>query len=332
MTAVSLGDLARTFLLRRQNAALKEQAQSLSTEVVTGQAADVRKQVGGDLGALAGIDRSLATLTARKSLTSEAGLAAAAMQTALGAIDLASRDLALDIKSLGTNGSTMTIDQLGSQSDGAFRAAISALNTRVGDRSIFAGDLPQEPAMADAETILADLDLAVAGATTAADVEAAVSAWFDGAGYATAGYKGGDPQGPMAVGATETAQIRITANDPTIRETLKGLALGAILERGPWSGTATERADLASRAGDRLLQNQSARIALAADLGLQEARIESAAATNAAEITSLQIARTNLLGIDSYEAATMLESTQTQIETLYSLTSRLSRLSLVDYL
>lgn len=72
MSAVSLGDLARTFLLRRQNAALKADVQRLSTEVVTGVAADVHQKTGGDLSALQAIDGSLTVLAARASATGEA--------------------------------------------------------------------------------------------------------------------------------------------------------------------------------------------------------------------------------------------------------------------
>jgi flagellar hook-associated protein 3 FlgL len=46
----------------------------------------------------------------------------------------------------------------------------------------------------------------------------------------------------------------------------------------------------------------------------------------------LEIARADLVAIDPFEAATRMEAAQTQLETLYSVTARLSRLSLVDFL
>ncbi|MCE6960950.1 flagellar biosynthesis protein FlgL [Cereibacter sphaeroides] len=332
MTAVSLGDLARTFMLRRQNVALKSQAQRLSTETVTGLTADVRKKVKGDLGSINGIDSSLALLAARKSVTSEATLLASGMQNVLSAMNKSASDLALDLTSLSPNGMKMTTDQLGTAAEDAFRSAISALNTRIGDRSIFAGNDPQSAAVADADVILASLETAIAGAASAADVEQAVFAWFNNAGGYAAMSCQAAPLAPIAVSATENVKLQVTAQHSVIKETLKGLALAAMLNRGALSGSDAGRTSLAESAGARLLQGQTDRIDLAARIGLVEERIEAAATANAAETTSLQIARIELLGVDSYETATQLEATQTQIETLYKLTTRLSRMSLVDYL
>ena len=52
----------------------------------------------------------------------------------------------------------------------------------------------------------------------------------------------------------------------------------------------------------------------------------------AAEATALGLAREALIGADPYEAAAALEAAETQLETLYTLTARISRLSLVNFL
>jgi len=72
--------------------------------------------------------------------------------------------------------------------------------------------------------------------------------------------------------------------------------------------------------------------ALQARLGVAQERISSAEIRNAAESSALQIARSDLLAIDPYDTATALQATQTQLETLYSITARLTRLNLTDYL
>ena len=63
-----------------------------------------------------------------------------------------------------------------------------------------------------------------------------------------------------------------------------------------------------------------------------EGQIEGARARNGAEISALQIARSEIVRVDPYEAATELQAVETQLESLYAITARLSRLSLVDYL
>ncbi|SNS69002.1 flagellar hook-associated protein 3 FlgL [[Luteovulum] sphaeroides subsp. megalophilum] len=333
MSAVSLGDLARTFLLRRQNAALKADVQRLSTEVVTGVAADVRQKTGGDLSALQAIDGSLTVLAARASATGEAASIASALQTGLARLDGLASDMSMKLLSVGNNATAMTTDQLGEEAEEAFRTAVATLNTRVGDRSIFAGTKPQQAAVLDADTILTALDTVIAGATTAADVQTAIEAWFDDpSGYSALAYTGGGRPASVTIATGETVALEVTADSSAIRDSLKGLALAAMLNRGALSGAPSERVSLGERAGSALLQGQTARVDLGARLGRAEARIHSATISNAAEVTSLQMARKELLGTDEYETATLLKATQAQLETLYNLTVRLSQMSLTDYL
>ncbi len=333
MSAVSLGDLARTFLLRRQNAALKADVQRLSTEVVTGVAADVRQKTGGDLSALQAIDGSLTVLAARASATGEAASIASALQTGLARLDGLASDMSMKLLSVGNNATAMTTDQLGEEAEEAFRTAVATLNTRVGDRSIFAGTRPQQAAVLDADTILTALDTVIAGATTAADVQTAIEAWFDDpSGYSALAYTGGGRPASVTIATGETVALEVTADSSAIRDSLKGLALAAMLNRGALSGAPSERVSLGERAGSALLQGQTARVDLGARLGRAEARIHSATISNAAEVTSLQMARKELLGTDEYETATLLKATQAQLETLYNLTVRLSQMSLTDYL
>ena len=49
-------------------------------------------------------------------------------------------------------------------------------------------------------------------------------------------------------------------------------------------------------------------------------------------ISTLQVSRNDIRSADPYQTATALTEVQTQIETLFAVTARLSRLNLVDYL
>ena len=71
---------------------------------------------------------------------------------------------------------------------------------------------------------------------------------------------------------------------------------------------------------------------LRSDLGFAQERIAQSTARNAAERTSLYMARGELLSIDAFEAASALEEVHTQLETIYMITARTSRLSLVNFL
>ena len=50
------------------------------------------------------------------------------------------------------------------------------------------------------------------------------------------------------------------------------------------------------------------------------------------EMVGMENARNSLLAVDPYETATRLEAAQFQLESLYTVTVRLSNMSLVNYL
>ncbi len=320
-------------MLRRQNADLKSDLQRLTTEMTTGQATDIGRQVGGDYSPLAGIDASLARLQGYKASTSEAALLSGAMQTVLGTVEGMASSLGPMLLAASSAGTTVQISAVGGEARQKLGTAVALYNTDISGRALFAGKTTDGRAVMDVGALLAALDVEIIGATSALDVEARVTAWFDGpTGYTSVGYLGGDPLQPLTVAPGETADLGFTAADPGIRDTLKGLAMAALLDRGALAGNVQARADLARKAGENLVNSQTSRANMAARLGTTEGQIEAATVRNSSETSALQIARNAITGVDPYETATKLEATRQQIETMYALTARISRLSLVDYL
>ena len=333
MGLVSLGDMAQSFMLRRQNVALKSDLQRLSLELTTGRVADIAARVSGDLVPLSAIDASLARLNGYRAVTAEAGLFAGSMQTALGVVDEVASDLSRTLLAAASSSTQALIDAAGTEARSRLETAMSALNTRVGDRCLFAGTATNGPAIVPAETMMLALDAAIIGAATAQDIEVAVSAWFNvPAGFAATAYTGNVALARVNIAPGEEAALDITATDPAIRATLKGLALAALLGRGALAGQPAERQSLANRAGLSLLESQTDRTYLAARIGTAQAQIDAAASRNAAESTSLQIARADITAADPFETASKLQETQQQLEKIYAITARITRLSLMDYL
>ncbi len=73
-------------------------------------------------------------------------------------------------------------------------------------------------------------------------------------------------------------------------------------------------------------------MSLRAVVGDAEAAIERARVRNGAELAAADLARATIVESDPFRAATDLQSVQGQLETLYAVTARLSRLSLTNYL
>lgn len=335
MPAFSIGDLAQTFHARQHQFQLKTDLQRLGTELTTGEKTDLLQATGGDLGALAGIDHALGTLKAHKVATDEAWLFSSAVQRVFETVQDTTSDLGPSLLQASSSQQATLIQTAAVDAKARFETVISALNTQVADRSVLAGVATGTPALADAETMLASLTTAIAGETTAAGVEAAVIAWFDtpAGGFETVGYTGSDTTlAPFRIGPLETAELSITAQDQEVRDTLKGYAMAALIADGALSGDHPERIALLETAATQLITSDRALAELRAAVGSIEARIDTAAARNEAEGTALELARNEIVAVDPYQTASELQQTQTQLETFYALTARLSRLSLAEYL
>ncbi|QUS36007.1 flagellin [Falsirhodobacter algicola] len=320
---ISLSDMAQGFALRRQYQSLQTQQQQRATEVVTGQVADTARHLGGNFTQLGAMEASINRLDSFTTAAAVTATRADAMQQALGQI----RALG-DVGGLAL-GDSADPDILGADMEQRFTTAIGILNTRVAGQGLFAG-VSDGAALPDAETLLAGLQASVAGASDANGVQAAVDAWF--ADYADRLYSGGAATGDQPLAPNETVRLDVTAADPALRDMLKGLATGALIARGVLADQPEAQAQLLQNAGGTLLSAQGAVSGLEARLGSVQARIDLAQTRMTAERSSLQIAQTAQLAVDPYEAATRLEATQTQIETLYAVTVRLSQMSLVDRL
>ncbi|MCK4711781.1 MAG: flagellar biosynthesis protein FlgL [Marinosulfonomonas sp.] len=335
MSYVSIGDMAQTYMIRRQNSELKTTASRLGNELSTGQTSDVAKRFSGDFSAISAIETSLKSLQAYKSASDEATYFASSMQTSLGVMQDQTTAAVSGLLLTGNSASLTQIQNTASDVWQKFDAVVSALNTQVGGRSVFAGAATDGPAIASSASIIADLQIAIAGQTTAAGVEAAVDNWFNapGGGFETTGYLGSTtPLSPFKIGLGQEANVSFTASDPIVRDTLKGLAMVALISEGALAGDIPEQTLLLRNAGDGLLSIGDKQTKMRANLGTVEAHIDTIAVQSASEVSALEIVKSELLSVDPYGAASELEAVQTQLETLYALTARMSRLSLVDFL
>ena len=334
MAAQAIGDLAQGFLLRRQTAEAKRALEDHARALTTGRVSDPGTRLEGDFSALAAIEHRLATAAGDRRAAAEAATLARAQQAALATVAGAAGDLAvgfLDQADAAGAGNALR----GAEAEAAFASVVASLNTLAAGRSLFAGAASDGPALAPAETMLADIRAAVAGLDDPADVTAAVEAWFadPGGGFATTGYLGSDtPMSPVPLGGSDAARLESRASDPALRDVLSALALGAIAGDPGSDLSGAARAELFRAAGDRLLAAQDGVTELRATIGQAEAQIETAKARLAAERTAAELARSELVGADRYEAATRLKDAERQLELVYEVTARLSRLSLLDRL
>lgn len=334
MSFTTIGDLSQSFQLRRDNARLKTDIQRLTAELSNGRLSDLRSATGGDLRPLAALERSVSLLAAFETSGAEAALFAETAQSVLARIEDGSGTLSGAALLARTSAVPSQIDAIGREAAQQFEAAVSRLNVQAAGRSVFAGVATDGPALRPGSEILGALELAVAGAATAADVETALDTWFGpGGDFETVAYVGSpDPLRPIPIAEGERVDLPVTARDPAIRETLRAMALGALLDRGVLDGNTAERAVLAGASGEDLLAAKDRLVALRAGVGDAEAAIDRARGRTAAERAAAELARAAIAETDPFRAAAELQAVQGQLETLYAVTARLSRLSLAEFL
>ncbi|MGL6212153.1 MAG: flagellin, partial [Paracoccaceae bacterium] len=200
MPMMSVGDMAQPFIQTRQGTAMKAEIQRLSNELVTGLADDPARHLAGDFGPLTGIDASLSRLAAYKSVTAEAGMFTEIMQSALGRVDELASDLGGALLSAATTTTPARISALGIEAVQKFETAISALNTRLGDRSLFSGVATAATPLPDGKALLDTLEGVVSGAASAEEVDTALTDWFAAVNGFEATYQGGGALAPVNLG------------------------------------------------------------------------------------------------------------------------------------
>ena len=335
MLLIGFGDLAQSNALRHHMSRTKANMARLSQELTTGQAADIPKFLSGDISPLASLDASRSRLDGYGAVTRELALFANGMQTSLGTVSAMALTAGNSLIAASGTATTIHVTAAATAAHSALKATFSVLNTRVGDRTLFSGLDSSNLAVSTADTMMDAVEAAItaAGATGVSSVETAIDDWFAAAGgYEGTVYLGADPLVPVPVSAGETVAIDVTANDPALRATLKGLAMAALVDRGLFAGQPDMQRDLAQRAGEVLFAGESDRVHLIARLGGLQSQVDQAQTRNEAEAAALSMARTEMLEIDPYETATKLQDAESQLELIYSITARIARLSLADYL
>ncbi len=326
----TIGDYARQLVQRRQNSELRLRMDTLVQETGSGKKADLSGALRGDFSRLAAFERDLGALAAFGTAAAELRLR---LESAQKALDLVQRDTGVFAGDLIAVPSSHErgLDVLANDARSRFSSIVSALNTSVAGRSVFAGIATDGAALAPAETILSSLQSLVTGQANAASAEAAIRGWFaPGGGFDTGGYVGDpEPVPDQPVGPGVRLGLSVTAEDTTLREVLASLAVAALSGFGPMAGDPAAQQTRLINAGESLMSAQSGLSTLRGKIGATESRLEEVTTRNAAEVSALERSKASLTEVDIYDKATDLEAVQGQLELLYAITARSSRLSLV---
>lgn len=328
------GDAAQAMLLRRSGNNLRQSVTRLTAELSSGQHADKPRALSGNLTRLADVEHGLG-LSARHATSAKvAATFFTAQQSALEQLGKISDRIVADLSASALAPTAEILEGASQRAQDGFADAIAALNTKQAGRYLFSGITGDQRPFAPAEDILANLRAGLPVGGTVADLKNHVEAWFaPGGNFDIAAYQGGDAASVgIDLGNGNSIRTNLTGSDPALRQTLAGLALGALARDVLPALPVTDLRNVLSDSATAVRNAEAGRIALQTSLGTQQARASDALAQAEARSASFQILRTELLEADPFETATALEAATQRLDALYLVTARLARLSLTEYL
>jgi flagellar hook-associated protein 3 FlgL len=343
VSSQGIADVSRSQLLRMQAELTK-----LEKEVVSGRVADAGVALGGRTGQSVSLERDVDRLSgiidSNGAVTSRLSATQAGLQSLQ---DLSQKFLST---MTGASSGTVSSDISKSEAETLITSMTGILNSNLNGENLFAGvntdvkpindffatGSPARTAMENAfQTYFgfAVTDPAAAGIdeTQMTDfLTNVIEPQFTGADWQTNWSNASDETITARITLTDTATVSVGANINGVRMlALAGAAIttfiGAQLGDGARDALVGFATSKTGQATADLAQVQ-------AQTGLVEQRVASASDRLQMQIDIFKGKISDLVEIDPYEASTRVSSLLSQIETAYTLTSRLRQLSLVNYL
>lgn len=335
MSKTSLGDMSQYFQNLRQTNVTKTRMNELAAALSSGQVKDLTAHFGGDTSRLASIDRELAVLNGFESSNNTLMRTLSRMQSVLGAANDIRSELAKANIVITPDSSEMELRDASARARADLTSLVGLFNARDGERSLFAGNATDSDAIVSAETLMNSVLGRIGPVTNTNDIMTAVDDWFSDpvGGYEAVGYVG--DKGTFAsrrASMSDTVTLDGRADDPGIRDILRGTIIAAIAGDGTLALDHKTKGELLRESGDALFSATSTISRLQARIGEVEERITLIQVSQSAQKTTFASARNDMVRADPFETATLLQETQRQLELQFTTTARMSQLSLVNYL
>jgi len=351
MTGMNISTLATFFQLNDSIRSLQQSLLDGQKELSTGRKADLMAALGNQAASDVDLRNAYAEATTFKTTAGVVSTRLDAMQTALtsvkDAIDKARTQTLTATSPLARQQlqqlAKTTIDQIG-----------SLLDTQFDGRYLFSGMQTDMPPLQEQNTVNATTGLSpqqavaqiianlgpmtdAASALNVANGADGVSSLFDDSNsnanlrYTPTLYNGAT-SGTLTARLDRGYQIDygLRADDPAVRDALQGLYMLAAVP----SGSVPDDAYAAwqSEALAHLDKGFQGVIGMASTVGYQQSAVADVMARHDSTLTQLNTQIVNLEQADPYETAAKLSQFQSQLEATFTVTARMSQLSLTKFL
>jgi flagellar hook-associated protein 3 FlgL len=317
------------------------------TESASGQYADIGLQLGDQSGQEISLQNENGMLQTYTSTNSAVATSLSTTQAALTTIQTNAQSTIDNLTQW--SGETDSGSQLQELGASGLQSLIAAANTSVSGQFVFGGINSAAAPMTSYTGMAAQTDLQTAFSTymaglappaTAATITSAqmqtflaspaLVNQFQGAAWTANWSSASSTDVSSNISPTETVATTTNTNQTGFQQLAEGYAL-----LSEFTGTSVNPAALqvvANRANSLISQGSAAFTTTQATLGSVQQRVTDANTSMSAQMTILQTQIDNLDSVNLYQTSTLVSSLTTQIQTAYSLTAALQKLSLVNYL
>jgi flagellar hook-associated protein 3 FlgL len=333
--------------------------QKASKEMTTGRKVDVFA----DLGPMAAV--TLTLRTTEKQLggyISANGVLSSKIDAMLNGVDSVRSTVQDIFERVVSNASrkTASVATLQLEATEAIKSIISILNQSYNGDHLFSGVKSTSSALTNWDTVNTDTGLSPSGVfdaivgsgpTTLVEATSMVSdidQIFASSYAANSDYNfestfytgkpaleaGGQPASRVSaqIEVDRVLSYGVQANDDPFREVLKGLTMLASVDPVALTETDGVYSEWLNGASEALSKGLSGALAVSTRLGFYQQVIEHSVTRQSDLAFVYQTQINGFEAVDPYEAATRLSAMETQLQAAYSVTSRISRLSILNYL
>lgn len=328
-------ELAAAMGFRSHNTRLQTQMKTVSEEIATGKKSDMVKAAGGDLGYLFSIERTISSLETRVQSASISSAKANATQMTLDHIQTDIVSLGVQMLSAVQRDDFQSMEILSAEVLLEAKSAISALSSKYAQHHLFSGAALDSPTFAGIEVLVLDIETLISTAVDLPSLISDIDNYFysAGGGFETNFYLGSStaPPGLILPGGS-TLDYSTSGDAKEIRKLFRSLALSGIAAQSSNILATQNRTELLEAGALSLISAGESLVLLQGNIGNAQAQIERVQAENSAQLAMYELERVSIIAADPFESATEFEALRGQIESVYTMTARLSGLSLANYL
>ena len=334
---VHISDISRNLTLRLANVSAKSQLNTLTQELSSGIKSNIIKSLNGNLSTINSIEHQIKNINSYQAGIESTIIQLDSVQASISSISSITSDLSTSLISEAGRGSDQDLKIITMKGYDELNSVINYINITANGRYSLSGSKTDTAPLPPASNIIKAITTSLPNPHSADDIIDVVEEWFstpaEESRFVKEIYQGSiTSKTTTLIGNDSTITINTTALDKGFLETIKGATLLAISDALSTTLTNTEVRSLALRSGQILASSNLELSDTRAEIGIQQQKVSHEKTRQTAELLALDLSRSNLLVADRYETASALIEAEMHLQNILTLSSRILRLSLSDYL